>query len=158
MKLHQHIIVLSSILMMFGMLISPGITSAWLICDPCCSEKKSIQEEITGKKIATSYARVGIHFFQALIALENSDAKTAQKAFDEFSKSVSILHNTLGQSGEEKKLKTQISRMMTSGKSLYGQIQSRGLPDISQITKLGQEWAKLQTLANQAVRQKCKSG
>ena len=79
MKLRQYIPALALMLAILGMLITPGITSAFLICDPCCSKKKSIQAERTGREIAISYANAGTHFFQGLIALENSNTAAEKK-------------------------------------------------------------------------------
>ena len=156
MKLRQYIPALALMLAILGMLITPGITSAWLVCDPCCPKEKSIQAESTGREIAISYANAGTHFFQGLIALENSNTTAAKKAFDNFAMSVRNMRTTLGNSPGEMNLKEKISIMMTNGKLFYRQIQERRLPDISQITQLGRQWAQLQGMANVLVISECK--
>ena len=149
MRIHRLIMVGA----LLGVLVTPGTASAWLICDPCCKVKKSEQEEVlTGNRAATIYAYAGMNYFQGLFALEHSDYTSADTNFEQFNVAANELRSVL--EGADAELTQSLDEVIEYGEAM-SILQVNELPSIETITELGKKWARLQTIANDAVISRC---
>lgn len=138
---------------LLGAVVTPETASAWLICDPCCKNTKSEQEEtIAGYRAATLYANAGKHYFQGLLDLEHSDFHNAETNFSQFYAASQELQTVLD--GANVGLSQSLEEVIEYGEAL-SILKKNELPDMEMITELGKKWSRLQAFANDAALQRC---
>ena len=99
-----------------------------------------------------TYANAGMHYFQGLLALEHSDYTNADTNFEQFYVAANELRTVLD--GTDAELTQSIEEVIEYGEAM-SILRANELPSIEAVTELGKKWARLQTVANDAVMSRC---